>query len=87
VPASVKAAGTCRCSNNGNWYRAEALRSSFEETSGRAADVLNNRQIATPSGRPWSAKTVIRHRMLLCRAGTIAGGHRHEPIKRLRLAI
>jgi hypothetical protein len=28
----------------------------------KGADTLNGRQIATPTGRPWSAKTVLRVR-------------------------
>jgi hypothetical protein len=32
-----------------------------------AARELNVRQVATPSGVPWSAKTVIRARERLCR--------------------
>jgi hypothetical protein len=53
--------------------RAEALRPVFVETADlsahKAADVLNSRQIATPTGRPWSAKTVIRVRARLGLAG------------------
>jgi DNA invertase Pin-like site-specific DNA recombinase len=53
--------------------RAEALRPAFVETADlsahKAADVLNSRQIATPTGRPWSAKTVIRVRARLGLAG------------------
>lgn len=49
--------------------RAEALRPVFVETADlsahKVADVLNSRQIATPTGRPWSAKTVIRVRARL----------------------
>jgi hypothetical protein len=49
--------------------RAEALRPEFVETADlsahKAADVLNGRQIATPTGRPWSAKTVLRVRARL----------------------
>ena len=49
--------------------RAETLRPVFAETAGmsahKAADVLNSRRIATPTGRPWSAKTVLRVRARL----------------------
>jgi hypothetical protein len=49
--------------------RAETLRPLFAETAGmsahKAADMLNIRQVATPTGRPWSAKTVIRVRARL----------------------
>jgi DNA invertase Pin-like site-specific DNA recombinase len=44
--------------------RAEALRSIFAELAGKAANAiaaeLNARGVATPTGSPWSAKTVIR---------------------------
>jgi hypothetical protein len=43
--------------------RAEALLPVFAELGGlsahKAADALNGRQIETPTGRPWSAKTVL----------------------------
>jgi hypothetical protein len=46
--------------------RAETLRPVFAETAGlsahKAADVPDSRQIATPTGAPWSAKIVIRAR-------------------------
>jgi DNA invertase Pin-like site-specific DNA recombinase len=49
--------------------RAEVLRPAFEETSGlsarKAAAVLNGHQAPTPTGRPWSAKTVLRVRTRL----------------------
>ena len=44
--------------------RAEALRPVFEELAGQSANAiaktLNERNVATPTGSPWSAKTVIR---------------------------
>jgi len=44
--------------------RAEALRPVFAELAGKAANAiaaeLNKRGVATPTGSPWSAKTVIR---------------------------
>jgi DNA invertase Pin-like site-specific DNA recombinase len=43
--------------------RAEALPPvlpSLAVSAHKAADTLNGRQIATPTGRPWSAKTVER---------------------------
>ena len=44
--------------------RAEALRPVFEELAGQSANAiakaLNARNVATPTGSPWSAKTVIR---------------------------
>lgn len=44
--------------------RAQALRPLLDELSGRSACAiavaLNARGIATPKGKPWSAKTVIR---------------------------
>jgi DNA invertase Pin-like site-specific DNA recombinase len=49
--------------------RAEALRAVFIETAGmssrQAADVLNTRGIATPTGRPWSGVAVLRVRRRL----------------------
>jgi DNA invertase Pin-like site-specific DNA recombinase len=49
--------------------RAEALRTVFVETAcmslRAAADVLNSRGIATPSGKPWSAMAVARVRVRL----------------------
>src|SRR6266702_575837 len=46
--------------------RAEALRPVFAELAGlsahKAADALNSRNIATPTGAQWSAKTVLRVR-------------------------
>jgi len=46
--------------------RAEALRSTFAELAGmsahKAADALNSRNGMTPTGRPLSAKTVLRVR-------------------------
>jgi len=51
--------------------RAEALRPVFEELAklgqGAAARALNERGIATPNGRPWSAVTVTRVRQRLAR--------------------
>jgi DNA invertase Pin-like site-specific DNA recombinase len=44
--------------------RAEALRPVLEELAGQSANAiakaLNERNVATPTGSPWSAKTVIR---------------------------
>jgi DNA invertase Pin-like site-specific DNA recombinase len=44
--------------------RAEALRSVLHELTGQSANaiarVLNERSVPTPTGSPWSAKTVIR---------------------------
>ena len=44
--------------------RAEALRPVLEELAGQSANAiakaLNARNVATPTGSPWSAKTVIR---------------------------
>jgi DNA invertase Pin-like site-specific DNA recombinase len=52
--------------------RAEGLRSVFEGLSGlsarKAADELNRRGVETPTGAPWSAKTVIRVRERLAGA-------------------
>jgi DNA invertase Pin-like site-specific DNA recombinase len=46
--------------------RAEALRPVFAELAGmsahKAADALNSRNVGTPTGAPWSAKTVQRVR-------------------------
>jgi hypothetical protein len=46
--------------------RAEALRPVFAELAGlsahKAADELNRRNVATPTGAKWSAKTVLRVR-------------------------
>jgi DNA invertase Pin-like site-specific DNA recombinase len=46
--------------------RAKALAPLFEELAGNSAReiarILNDRSIATPTGRPWSAMTVIRVR-------------------------
>jgi DNA invertase Pin-like site-specific DNA recombinase len=45
-------------------YRAQELRPIFVAFAGQSAraiaDELNAREIATPTGAPWSAKTVIR---------------------------
>ena len=50
--------------------RAEALRPVFAELRELSANAiareLNARQIATPSGKPWSAVTVLR---VQCRLG------------------
>ena len=52
--------------------RAEALRPVFAKLAGmsahKAADVLNSRNVATPTGRPWSTKTVSRVRERLVAA-------------------
>jgi DNA invertase Pin-like site-specific DNA recombinase len=52
--------------------RAEALRPVFAELAGlsahKAADALNRRSVATPTGAPWSAKTVLRVRERLAAA-------------------
>jgi hypothetical protein len=44
--------------------RAEALRPVFAELAGKAANAIaaeqNKRGVPTPTGSPWSAKTVIR---------------------------
>jgi DNA invertase Pin-like site-specific DNA recombinase len=49
--------------------RAEALRPVFAELAGlsanKAAVELNARKVPTPTGRPWSALTVIRVRVRL----------------------
>jgi DNA invertase Pin-like site-specific DNA recombinase len=49
--------------------RAEALRAVFVETAGMsmraAADVLNSRGIATPTGKPWNPVGVLRVRSRL----------------------
>jgi hypothetical protein len=54
--------------------RAEALQEAFAELAGlqahKAADALNSRAIATPTGRPWSAKTVLRVRGVSADKGT-----------------
>lgn len=46
--------------------RAEALRTVFTEfaelSAHKAADALNSRNVPTPTGAPWSAKTVLRVR-------------------------
>jgi DNA invertase Pin-like site-specific DNA recombinase len=46
--------------------RAKALEPLFEELAGKSAReiarILNNRDVATPTGKPWSAMTVIRAR-------------------------
>jgi len=46
--------------------RAKALAPVFEELEGKSAHeiarVLNERKVATPTGKPWSAMTVIRAR-------------------------
>ena len=51
--------------------RDEALRTVFAELAGlsahKAADELNSRGVATPTGAPWSAKTVLRVRERACR--------------------
>lgn len=52
--------------------RAKALAPVFEELAGRSAReiarILNDRNIATPTGKPWSAMTVIRARDRLAAA-------------------
>jgi DNA invertase Pin-like site-specific DNA recombinase len=57
--------------------RAEALRPVFTElaalSANKAAAELNAREVATPTGRPWSAVTVIRVRTRL------KGQRRTEP--------
>jgi Recombinase len=49
--------------------RAERLRPIFAELADKFAHeiarVLNGRRVATPTGRPWSATTVIRIRKRL----------------------
>jgi selenocysteine lyase/cysteine desulfurase len=49
--------------------RAERLRPIFTELADRSAHqiarILNEHKIATPTGRPWSATTVIRIRQRL----------------------
>jgi DNA invertase Pin-like site-specific DNA recombinase len=49
--------------------RAEALRAIFVETASlstrKAAEVLNSRGIATPTGKPWNAMAVVRVRARL----------------------
>jgi DNA invertase Pin-like site-specific DNA recombinase len=46
--------------------RAKALAPLFEELEGKSAReiarILNDRSVATPTGKPWSAMTVIRTR-------------------------
>lgn len=46
--------------------RAKALEPLFEELAGKSAReiarILNNRNVPTPTGKPWSAMTVIRAR-------------------------
>jgi DNA invertase Pin-like site-specific DNA recombinase len=46
--------------------RAKAMAPIFEELAGRSAReiarILNDRNVATPTGKPWSAMTVIRVR-------------------------
>jgi DNA invertase Pin-like site-specific DNA recombinase len=46
--------------------RAKALAPIFEELAGKSAReiarILNDRSVATPTGKPWSAMTVIRAR-------------------------
>jgi hypothetical protein len=50
------------------------LQEAFAELAGlqahKAADALNSRAIATPTGRPWSAKTVLRVRGVSADKGT-----------------
>ncbi|MGY2939595.1 DNA invertase Pin-like site-specific DNA recombinase [Bradyrhizobium sp. GM6.1] len=52
--------------------RAKALAPVFEELAGRSAReiarILNDRNISTPTGKPWSAMTVIRTRDRLAAA-------------------
>jgi DNA invertase Pin-like site-specific DNA recombinase len=52
--------------------RADALRAVFIETAGMslrtAADVLNSRGVATPTGKPWGAMAVARVRARLAAA-------------------
>ena len=49
--------------------RAERLRPIFAELADKSAHeiarILNERKVATPTGRPWSAGTVIRVRQQL----------------------
>jgi Recombinase len=49
--------------------RSERLRPIFAELADKSgheiARILNERKIATPTGRPWSATTVIRVRQRL----------------------
>ena len=46
--------------------RAKALQPLFDELAGKSAReiarILNERSVATPTGKPWSAMTVIRAR-------------------------
>jgi hypothetical protein len=46
--------------------RAKALAPLFDELAGKSsreiARILNDRNVATPTGKPWSAMTVIRAR-------------------------
>jgi DNA invertase Pin-like site-specific DNA recombinase len=52
--------------------RAKALEPLFNELAGKSAReiarILNERNVSTPTGRPWSAMTVIRARDRLLRA-------------------
>jgi DNA invertase Pin-like site-specific DNA recombinase len=52
--------------------RAKALGPLFAELAGKSAReiarILNERSVATPSGKPWSAMTVIRARERLAAA-------------------
>jgi DNA invertase Pin-like site-specific DNA recombinase len=52
--------------------RAQALAPLFEELEGKShretARILNDRNVATPTGKPWSAMTVIRARERLAAA-------------------
>jgi len=49
--------------------RAKALAPPFDEPADKSAReiarILNNRDVATPTGKPWSAVTVIRARQRL----------------------
>jgi hypothetical protein len=67
--------------------RAEALRPLFAELAGmsarKIAAALNDRNVPTPNGGPWSAVTVIRvqrrleawtwGKLRICRDGAIGG--------------
>jgi Recombinase len=52
--------------------RAKALAPLFDELTGKSAReiarILNDRNVATPTGKPWSAMTVIRARNRLSAA-------------------
>ena len=64
----------CRGAKAAAVERAKALAPLFDELAGKPAReiarILNHRNVATPTGKPWSAMAVIRARnRLVERAG------------------